>query len=64
MNFETFRQISDVFARAFDPATTLSPFDKDLDNPVYQKIVQNIREFKPEAHDEMANKVWKKCFHF
>ena len=39
LNFETFRQISDLFARTFDPATTTAPFDKDLDNPIYQKIV-------------------------
>ena len=46
-----------MFAKAFDPATTIAPFDKDLDNPVYQKIVSNIREFKPETHDESLNKV-------
>ena len=51
-NQEMYDQISNAWNKALSPEATAPPFQGDLENPTYLRIIQGLRDFKPENYPE------------
>ena len=50
MDYEVYEKMKEVLTRALTSAPP--PFQGDLDNPVYLKIIETIRSFKADNYPE------------
>ena len=53
-NQEMYDQISNAWNKALSPEASAPPFQGDLENPTYLRIIQGLRDFKPENYPEEA----------
>lgn len=51
-NQELYDQVSSAWNKALSPEATAPPFQGDLENPTYLRIIQGMRDFKPENFPE------------